>query len=60
MRTEFRKRYVAFLNELSNDVPQSVTVFNDATPALPYDSATIAGVLDREYKRLQLDLNFRF
>jgi hypothetical protein len=49
-----------FLNDLSNDVPQSVTVFNDATPDLPYDSATLPIVFDREYKRLQLDLNFRF
>ena len=49
-----------FLNELSNDVPQNVTVFNDATTNLPYDSTVIANVFDREYKRLQLDLNFRF
>jgi len=48
-----------FLNELSNDVPQSVTVFNEATPAL-YDTTVINGINDREYKRLQLDLNFRF
>ena len=48
-----------FLNDLSNDVPQSVTVFNDATPAL-YDTRVISGITDREYKRLQLDLNFRF
>lgn len=48
-----------FLNELSNDVPQSVTVFNEATPA-PYDTRVISGITDREYKRLQLDLNFRF
>ena len=48
-----------FLNELSNDVPQSVTVFNEATPA-PLDTTTINGIFDREYKRLQLDLNFRF
>jgi hypothetical protein len=48
-----------FLNELSNDVPQSVTVFNGATPA-PFDTSVIAGVFDRDYKRLQLDLNFRF
>ena len=48
-----------FLNELSNDVPQSVTVFNEATPAL-YDTSVITGINDREYKRLQLDLNFRF
>jgi Putative porin len=49
-----------FLNELSNDVPQTVTVFNEATPALPYDTRNITGVFDRDYKRLQLDLNFRF
>ncbi|HET9475559.1 MAG TPA: putative porin [Steroidobacteraceae bacterium] len=49
-----------FLNELSNDVPQNVTVFNDATTDLPYDSTVISNVFDREYKRLQLDLNFRF
>jgi hypothetical protein len=47
------------MNDLSNDVAQSVTVFNDATPA-PYDTQVITGVNDREYKRLQLDLNFRF
>ena len=48
-----------FMNDLSNDVPQSVTVFNEATPA-PYDTQVITGVNDRDYKRLQLDLNFRF
>jgi hypothetical protein len=48
-----------FLNELSNDVPQTVTVFNGATPAV-YDTRNITGVFDRDYKRLQLDLNFRF
>jgi len=48
-----------FLNDLSNDVPQTVTVLNGATPA-PYDTTVITGVLDRDYKRLQLDLNFRF
>jgi hypothetical protein len=48
-----------FLNDLSNDVPQSVTVFNETTPA-PLDTTVITGILDREYKRLQLDLNFRF
>jgi hypothetical protein len=48
-----------FLNNLSNDVPQSVTVFNETTPA-PYDTQVIGGVFDRDYKRLQLDLNFRF
>jgi hypothetical protein len=48
-----------FLNELSNDVPQSVTVFNELTPA-PLDTTVINGVLNRDYKRLQLDLNFRF
>ena len=48
-----------FLNDLSNDVPQSVTVFNDATPA-PYDTTVINSIIDRDYKRLQLDLNFRF
>jgi len=48
-----------FLNDLSNDVPQSVTVFNEATPA-PLDSTVINNVFDRDYKRLQLDLNFRF
>ncbi len=49
-----------FLNELSNDVPQNVTVFNDATPACRMTPRTITNVFDREYKRLQLDLNFRF
>jgi hypothetical protein len=48
-----------FLNELSNDVPQTVTVFNTATPA-PYDTTNLANIYDRDYKRLQLDLNFRF
>jgi hypothetical protein len=48
-----------FLNELANDVPQSVTVFDESTPA-PYDTRVISGVTDREYKRLQLDLNFKF
>jgi hypothetical protein len=48
-----------FLNDLSNDVPQTVTVFNEATPA-PLDTRNITDVTDREYKRLQLDLNFRF
>ena len=49
-----------FLNELANDVPQTVTVFNETTPALPLDTRNITGVFDRDYKRLQLDLNFRF
>jgi hypothetical protein len=49
-----------FLNKLSNDVPQNVTVFNEATEGLPYDSTVISNVFDRDYKRLQLDLNFRF
>jgi len=48
-----------FLNELANDVPQSVTVFDAATPA-PLDTRVITGVFDRDYKRLQLDLNFKF
>jgi len=48
-----------FLNDLSNDVPQSVTVFDKATPA-PLDTTVIGNVFDRDYKRLQLDLNFRF
>jgi cell division protein FtsB len=48
-----------FLNDLSNDVPQSVTVFNETTPA-PYDTRVISGINDRDYKRLQLDLNFKF
>jgi hypothetical protein len=48
-----------FLNDLSNDVPQSVTVFNGATPT-PLDTTIITGIFDRDYKRLQLDLNFRF
>jgi hypothetical protein len=48
-----------FLNKLSNDVPQSVTVFNEATPA-PLDTVALPGIIDRDYKRLQLDLNFRF
>lgn len=48
-----------FLNKLANDVPQTVTVFNGATPAA-LDTIAIPGVFDRNYKRLQLDLNFRF
>jgi hypothetical protein len=49
-----------FLNELANDVPQTnVTVFNAATPD-PYDTIAIPTIFDRDYKRLQLDLNFRF
>ena len=49
-----------FLNELANDVPQNgIVVFNDVTPA-PLDTTTINGVFDRDYKRLQVDLNFRF
>jgi Putative porin len=48
-----------FLNDLSNDVPQTVTVFNETTPA-PLDTRNITNVFDRDYKRLQLDLNFRF
>jgi hypothetical protein len=40
-------------------VPQSVTVFNEATAA-PLDTQVISGITDREYKRLQLDLNFKF
>jgi Putative porin len=48
-----------FLNELANDVPQTVTVFNENTTP-PYDSRNITGVYDRDYKRLQLDLNFKF
>jgi hypothetical protein len=48
-----------FINQLANDVPQTVTVFNSATPA-PYDTIAVPGVFDRDYKRLQLDLNFRF
>jgi hypothetical protein len=48
-----------FLNDLSNDVPQTVTVFNTATPA-PLDTIAIPNITDRDYKRLQLDLNFKF
>jgi hypothetical protein len=49
-----------FLNELANDVPQNgIVVFNEATPA-PLDTTTINGVFDRDYKRLQVDLNFKF
>ena len=49
-----------FLNQLANDVPQTnVVVFNDATGD-PLDTTSIATVFDRDYKRLQLDLNFRF
>ena len=47
-----------FMNELSNDVPQAVTVFNAATVA-PFDTTALS-VTDRDYKRLQLDLNFKF
>jgi hypothetical protein len=45
-----------FLNELANDVPQSVTVFNPTNTG----TTVITPVFDRDYKRLQLDLNFRF
>jgi hypothetical protein len=48
-----------FLNDLSNDVPQTVTVF-DTTTAAPLDTIAIPNVTDRDYKRLQLDLNFKF
>jgi hypothetical protein len=48
-----------YLNELANEVPQSVTVFDETTPA-PYDTRVIGGINDRDYKRLQLDLNFKF
>jgi hypothetical protein len=48
-----------FLNQLANDVPQTVTVFNTATPA-PLDTIAIPNITDRDYKRLQLDLNFKF
>jgi hypothetical protein len=47
------------MNELSNDVPQNVTVFNDATPA-PLDTRVLTNIFDRDYKRLQLDLNYKF
>ena len=33
-----------FLNELANDVPQTVTVFDDATPA-PYDTRNLTTFL---------------
>ncbi|HET9865473.1 MAG TPA: putative porin [Steroidobacteraceae bacterium] len=49
-----------FLNELANDVPQNgIVVFNQDTPAT-LDTTTLDGVFDRDYRRLQLDLNFRF
>lgn len=49
-----------FVNELANDVPQTnVVVFNGATPD-PADTVTIPTIFDRDYMRLQLDLNFRF
>ena len=48
-----------FLNRLSNEVPQTVTLFDETTSA-PFDTISIPGVFDRDYKRLQLDLNFRF
>lgn len=48
-----------FLNNLANDVPQTITVLNTATPA-PADTTTITGINDRDYKRLQLDLNYKF
>ncbi|HTU64897.1 MAG TPA: putative porin [Steroidobacteraceae bacterium] len=47
-----------FMNKLANDVPQTVTVFNEATGA-PYDTTNIT-INDRDYKRLQLDLSYRF
>jgi hypothetical protein len=48
-----------FVNELSNDVPQNITVFNGATPA-PLDTTVLTNIFDRDYKRLQLDLNYKF
>ncbi len=47
-----------FLNDLGNDVPNTVTVFAP-TVANPNATATRT-FFDRDYKRLQLDLNFRF
>lgn len=47
-----------FLNDLANDVAQQgIVVFNSASPP---PTRTINNVFDRDYKRLQLDLNFRF
>jgi hypothetical protein len=47
-----------FLNELGNDVPSTVAVFSP-TPTNP--NATISrAIFDRDYRRLQLDLNFRW
>jgi type II secretory pathway pseudopilin PulG len=47
-----------FLNKLANDVPTNVTVF---APTVANPNATATRTLfDRDYKRLQLDLNFRF
>jgi hypothetical protein len=49
-----------FMNELANDVPQNGIVVFDTATAAPLDTTTINGVFDRDYKRLQVDLNFRF
>ncbi len=47
-----------FLNTLANDVPTNVTVF---APTVTNPNATATRTLfDRDYKRLQLDLNFKF
>jgi hypothetical protein len=47
-----------FLNQLGNDVPNAVTVF---APTLANPNATATRTFfDRDYKRLQLDLNFKF
>ena len=47
-----------FLNSLNNDVPTSVTLL---TPTATNPTATAArSVSERDYKRLQVDLNFKF
>ena len=49
-----------FLNELANDVPQNGIVCSTRRRRRRSIRTTINGVFDRDYKRLQLDLNFRF
>ncbi len=49
-----------FLNDLSNDVPQSVTVFNEATPAPVRHHGHHPALMTVITSALQLDLNFRF
>ena len=49
-----------FLNELSNDVSADRHGVQRGHRRRRTTRTVITGVFDREYKRLQLDLNFRF